>query len=313
MTDIFGKKEIKPMLIGATGAPFDSSDYIFELKLDGERCVAYLDPESGTDLRNKRNMKMLPKVPELSDIHRQVSVRCILDGELIITVDGKPDFFEIQRRSLTTNNFRIKLHGSRYPATFVAYDILFVDKTEVTSLPLITRKKQLEAIVTENGRLAVSRYIEGQGAALYKLTEEQGLEGIVAKHRNSLYTFDKRTKDWIKIKNLLDDDFVIAGFIRKEKGVTSAVLGQYDGATLLYKGHVTLGVSSDDFKLMEKAAKRGTTPFEEMPPGNEGATWIEPKLVCTVKYMMKTATGSMRQPVFKGIRYDKEPWECTAS
>lgn len=310
MIDLYEKKEIKPMLIGETGEPFDSNDFIFELKLDGERCIAYLDPNAGTDLRNKRNMKMLPKVPELSEIHRQVNVRCILDGELIIIVDGRPDFFEIQKRSLTSNEFKIKLHGSRYPASFVAFDILYIEGEDITSSPLMMRKKQLENIITENDRLAVSRYVEGRGVEFYKLAEEQGLEGIVAKRRDSRYMFDKRTKDWIKIKNLQDDDFVIAGYIQKDKSVTSVVLGQYDGDALIFKGHVTLGVSTDDFKLMQRATELADPPFAGRLSGSEGAIWIEPKLVCTVKYMMKTTTGSMRQPVFKGIRFDKEPYEC---
>ena len=100
--DLFESKNIKPMLIGEMQEAFDSPDYIYELKLDGERCIAYLDKDS-TDLRNKRNIKMLAKVPELSNIHKQVKCRCILDGELIVIKDGKPDFFEIQRRSLMSN------------------------------------------------------------------------------------------------------------------------------------------------------------------------------------------------------------------
>lgn len=91
------------MLIGTEGEPFDSPDYIYELKVDGERCVAYLDPQTGTDLRNKRNLKVLPKVPELAALHENVSRRCILDGELAVITDGKPDFFAIQRRSLMTS------------------------------------------------------------------------------------------------------------------------------------------------------------------------------------------------------------------
>ena len=97
--DLFEQKNIHPMLIGADGEPFDSPDYIYELKLDGERCIAYLDPKEETELRNKRNVKMLPKVPELGDLHKQVKKRCILDGELLIIKDGKPNFAEIQRRS----------------------------------------------------------------------------------------------------------------------------------------------------------------------------------------------------------------------
>ena len=136
MSDIFEQKAIKPMLIGSSSEAFDSEDYIFELKLDGERCLAYLDPQQGTDLRNKRNLKMLSKVPELKDIHNQVKMRCIFDGELIVIKDGKPDFFEIQRRSLTSNKFKIQLQANKYPASFTAFDILFYDDHEVTALPL---------------------------------------------------------------------------------------------------------------------------------------------------------------------------------
>ncbi len=107
--DIFDTKNIKPMLIKNTREAFDSPDFIFELKLDGERCIAYLD-NNGTELRNKRNQKMLIKVPELSNIHKQIKSKCILDGELIVIEDGKPSFKEIQRRSLMTNTFKINRH-----------------------------------------------------------------------------------------------------------------------------------------------------------------------------------------------------------
>lgn len=313
MQDIFEQKALKPMLIGSTSEAFNSEDYIFELKLDGERCLAYLDPKNGTDLRNKRNIKMLSKVPELSDIHKQVKVRCILDGELIVIKDGKPDFFEIQRRSLTTNKFKIQLQANKYPASFTAFDILFYDDHEVTSLPLMERKKLLSEVLSESDRIAISRYIENTGVDFYKLAEQNDLEGIVAKKKDSNYFYDKRTKDWIKIKNLQDDDFVVCGYIIKENNVTSIVLGQYDNKKLIYKGHVTLGVSGDDFRTITSTKKVTEHPFVELPPGNDDAVWIAPELVCTVKYMMKTATGSMRQPVFKGLRDDKEPKDCVVS
>jgi len=310
MSDLFAEKSLKPMLISEMSDAFDSPDYIYELKLDGERCIAYLDPASGTDLRNKRNMKMLPKVPELTEIHKQVNHRCILDGELAVLVDGKPDFSEIQRRSLTSNEFKIHLQAQKYPATFIAFDILYDSGRETASLPLMERKKLLQAAVNENTRLAVSRYIEQNGIAFYGLAEAQDLEGIVAKRKDSKYYFDKRTKDWIKIKNLQDDDFVVCGYIQKESSFVSVILGQYRDGTLVYKGHVALGVSSEDFRLMSGAKKLPASPFEEMPAGIESAVWLEPNLVCSVKYMMKTAGGGLRQPVFKGIRFDKEEWEC---
>jgi len=310
VSDLFEDKAIKPMLISEMAEAFDSPDYIYELKLDGERCIAYLDPDAGTELRNKRNMKMLGKVPELSDIHRQARCRCILDGELAVLVDGKPNFYEIQRRSLTSNEFKIRLMSQKHPASFIAFDILYVDVKDVTGLPLMERKRLLSESIAESERLAVSRYIEQSGVAFYKLAEEQDLEGIVAKRKDSKYFFDKRTKDWIKIKNLQDEDFVVCGFIQKEANVISVVLGQYQDERLIYKGHVTLGVSSEDYRIIAGAKKLPAPPFDEPPAGNESVVWIEPKYACTVRYMMKTSGGGMRQPVFKGIRFDKEPKEC---
>jgi ATP-dependent DNA ligase len=306
--DIFETKSIKPMLIGEEGEPFDSPDYIYELKLDGERCIAYLD-ESGIDLRNKRNMLMLPKVPELSEIYKQINKRCILDGELFVMKDGKPDFYEIQRRSLMTNKMKIELAANKYPASFVAFDILYYDGQQVTNWPLMERKVMLAKAIRENERLAISRYIEKHGITFYELAKQQELEGIVAKRKDSKYYFDKRTKDWIKIKYLQDDDFVVCGYILKENSVSSLVLGQYQNRQMIYKGHVTLGVSGRDFDIIKSTPKTKLPPFET-PIGNENAIWIEPILVCTGKYMMLNQNGSMRQPVFKGLREDKLPEEC---
>ena len=305
---MFESKNIKPMLIGEMKDAFDSPDYIYELKLDGLRCIAYLD-KSGTELRNKRNIKMLVKVPELSEIHRQVKCRCILDGELIVTKDGEPDFFEIQRRSLMTNTFKIQIAASKLPASFIAFDILYYDDHEVKGLTLMQRKKLLEKAVVENERIAISRYIEESGVEFYKLAKQNHLEGIVAKRVDSKYYIDKRTKDWIKIKNLLDDDFVVCGYIFKNSGVISIILGQYSGKELVYKGHVTVGMSTADFQIIKLMPEINTT-FNDIPSGNEDAVWIEPSLVGTVKFMMKTANGSLRQPVFKGLRNDKEPKDC---
>ena len=309
---MFEEKNIKPMLIGAESEPLDSADFIFELKLDGERCIAYLD-ENGTELRNKRNIKMLPKVPELKDLHIHVNCRCILDGELIIIKDGKPDFFEIQRRSLMSNPLKIELASRQYPACFTAFDILYHVDRPVNDLPLMERKKLLESVIKKESPLfAQSRYIEEKGIAFYELVEKQSLEGIVAKRKDSKYYFDKRTKDWIKIKYLQDDDFVVCGYIIKENNVNSIVLGQYKDGSLVYKGHVTLGVSSEDFREIASQKKLESPPFK-VPTGNENAVWVEPVLVCTVRYMMKTQSGGMRHPVFKGLRRDKAPEECVES
>lgn len=307
--DIFDEKNIAPMLIGETGEAFDSADFIHELKLDGIRCIAYLGDDK-TELRNKRNQRVTRIYPELSEIHRQVNGRCILDGEVFVMMDGKPYFAEMQRRALMSDKFKITLAADKFPVTFTAFDILYKDGEQIINLPLMQRKEILCNVVSESGRLSVSRYIDTQGIALYKLTEAQGLEGIVSKRKNSKYRFGIRTKDWIKVKNLLDDDFVVCGYIEKEKSVVSIVLGQYAEDTLVYKGHVTLGVSGHDFAVIRAQRRLHAHPFPDFPKGNESAIWIAPDLVCTVKFMERTSNGSMRQPVFKGLRDDKLPKAC---
>ncbi|QWT56051.1 non-homologous end-joining DNA ligase [Christensenella sp. MSJ-20] len=312
MSDLFEQKSIAPMLIGASGEAFDSPDYIYELKLDGVRCVAYLDPKTGTELRNKRNLNVTAAYPELREIHTQVKKRCILDGEVLVIKDGKPDFSEMQRRALMGDPFKIRLAADALPVCFTAFDILYQDGESLTQKPLMERKKLLSAMVKkETDWMAVSRVIEDQGIAFYNLTVEQKLEGIVAKRKTSKYYFGKRTKDWIKIKTFEDDDFVICGYINKADGLVSLILGQYDGEQLIYKGHITMGVSKSDLKKIKALPP---APFAPLPypkgHGNEQAVWIPPKLVCRVEYMEKTKNGSLRRAVYKGLRDDKPPEEC---
>lgn len=308
MSDLFCAKGINPMLIGAEGDAFDSPDYLYELKLDGLRCIAYLDAK-GTDLRNKRNIKLLTKIPELTEIHKQVQCRCILDGELAIIHNGKPDFYLIQRRSLMTDPLKIKTDSQLHPACFTAFDILYYEDHPVINLPLTERKKLLQqAMASESDRFAISRYIEEDGIAFYQLAEQQKLEGIVAKRKDSKYYFDKRTRDWIKCKYMKDSDYVICGYVPKVGGMTSIVLGQYRDGHLVYKGHVSLGVSGEVFQRILAVPHTENLFPDWSESGN--AVWIQPSLACTVKYMMKTGSGGLRQPVFKGLRDDKLPEDC---
>ena len=309
MNDLFTAVKISPMLIGAEREAFDSPDYLYELKLDGVRCLAYLDPDGKTTLSNKRNLLVSAIYPELSAIHKQVKGRCILDGELVVISNGRPEFAEIQRRALMSDPFKIRIAAGQMPVSFTAFDILYADGENLLNAPLEQRKEYLSEYVRENARIAVSRVIQKRGKDLYALTVQQGLEGVVAKRKGSLYYPGRRTNDWIKCKNLKDEDFVVCGYIRKNNHMTSIILGQYRDKRLIYKGHVTLGISSENFRRIQKQPRLSAPPFE-VPVGNECATWINPAMVCTVKYMEKTTSGALRQPVFKGLRDDKAAVEC---
>lgn len=296
--DIFESRFASPMLLTEEKEHFDSPDYVFELKMDGIRCLAYLGA-GVTDLRNKENIALLHLYPELSNICNQADGTVILDGELVIMAGGKPDFEKLQRRSLMSDAFKINLAKDMDPVTYVAFDILYLNGRELYCLPLTERKRLLLESVRENERLAVSRVIEAQGTALYRLAESMDLEGIVAKRSNSLYYPGKRTKDWVKIKYMQEEDFIAAGYIQKEGPFISLVLGRQQEGGLAYEGHVTLGVSGEQVRKMETSTH---CPFGPLPPGNESAVWFDYMPLCTVKYMKRTSKGGMRQPVFKGFR-----------
>jgi bifunctional non-homologous end joining protein LigD len=304
--DIFESKNISPMLISEMVDPFDSPNFIYEIKWDGIRTLSFLDTK--TDMRNKRNKLMVPIFPELESLYKQVKTKCIIDHELLVLKNGIPDFYEVQKRALMSNSFKIKLAADKYPASVIAYDILYYKDKDITMLPLMERKKYLTDVVIENNLISVSRFIENDGIKLFELVKEKGLEGTVAKRKDSLYWQGKRTKDWVKCKIMSTDDCVICGYILKENNFTSLVLSQYDNEVLVYKGHVTLGVSlrvlnEYKYKVIDYS------PFGYVPPGNEDCVWLAPELVCIVE-SMPTEKESFRQPVFKGIRDDKLAVEC---
>lgn len=308
MMDIFERKAIRPMLIAEMAEPFDSMDHIYELKLDGMRCIAYFNSDS-VDLRNKRDIRMLPKFPELQDIYQNIRHKCILDGELATIVNGVPVFSILQRRSILNDPFKIELASCNNPATFVAFDIIYFDGEIVADRPLTERKKLLkECFDEESSKVAYNRYIEGHGVQLFEIAKQQHLEGIVAKKKDSLYWFGKETRDWVKIKVMKDEDFVLCGYILKPNNMTSFIIGQYDGSELVYKGHITLGASLRKLNQY-KYTVIGHSPFKFTPSGNDKAVWLAPDLVCTVEYMPDDSV-ERRQAVLKGIRDDKMAIEC---
>lgn len=246
------------------------------MKLDGFRCLAYID-YGMVDLRNKRNIRMLPRFPELKEISKNVGGRCILDGEIVVLTNGVPDFYRLQKRTLLTDKFKIEMEASR--------------------------------LVNEDSRIAVSRYVEGSGTALYMAAEASKLEGVVAKRKDSFYLMGKRTKDWIKFKRMADEDFVVAGYIKKGGHMYSLVLAKYKGNTLIFRGYVTSGVTKEAIDTLEVTGKN---PFLLMPIGEHGVIWVKTNHVCVVEYM-PNLINSLRQPVFKGFRDDVLPKEVQAS
>lgn len=176
------------MLIADKKEPFNDDEYIYEVKFDGIRVLLYSDGKS-IEIRNKRNKALGHIIPELSNLYNNIKGKVILDGEIIVMKDGKPDFYEVQKRAMTTNYSKIELASNLYPITFIAYDILYKNGKELIDISLLKRKKILDETVIESSRLAISKVVENKGIELFNVTKKRGLEGVVAKKKiQSIFT-----------------------------------------------------------------------------------------------------------------------------
>ena len=299
--DLFEQKNISPMLLHQV-EPFDDKDYIFELKLDGIRCIAYIDTKSVV-LQNKRFKDVTDIYPELKEMNKCVKHKVILDGELVVLTDGKPDFYALQTRSLMTDKFRIELAAKRNPVQFVAYDIIYNNGNDLTNLPLMKRKEILSADINEGNNLSISRYIEEKGKAFFELAKKENLEGIVAKKKDGLYHIGKRTRDWVKIKVMQDEDLLVLGYKPDENGnVKDLILGHEENGKLKCKGSVYLGISKEERDYIKNFATKNKSKV--IDGKYKDVIWIEPELIGTVQYMQETESGNMRQPVWNGLKMD---------
>lgn len=298
---IFTNKNLLPMLLHES-EPFDSGDFIFELKLDGFRCIAYLNKE--TVLKSRNNNDITPMFPELNGMHKNVKLPCIIDGEITVLVDGRPDFSEIQKRSRLKNVFSVNTLAKNSPAVFTAFDILYLDGKFTNSLPLTERKILLENIITESGFLSISRYIEEFGVEFFNLVKEQQLEGIVAKKKDSKYYFGKRTKEWLKIKAFKEEDVVVCGFYSNKNGY-NLILGFLENGLLKDAGTAGIVNSNPDAEIILNFAKNNMLA-EPLFLGykQENITWLKPELKGTIQFLSGTKAGHLRHPIFKGLKID---------
>lgn len=306
--DIFDIKGINPMLIAEQVDPYDDPDSLFEFKIDGIRTILYVDSNS-CDIRNKRDVKMISKFPELKEIYQNCKCKCILDGELNVLINGKPNFNSVQKRTIMSDPFKIQLSASRHPANLTIYDIIYYKNHLVTDLPLVKRKLLIEEIINDNQYIKKSPYIDTYGEALFEIAKQETLEGVVGKKKNSLYWPGKKTRDWKKIKVMNDREYIIIGYIppKASNQMTTLILALYNSNDMLeITGHVQLGVSL--FRLKSHGMEPSKCPIKPIPLGYSQAIWVKP-MVCTIEYMV-TGEDSLRQATFKGIRDDKLPEEC---
>jgi bifunctional non-homologous end joining protein LigD len=301
--------DVAPMLATAVDAPFDDPAWLYELKWDGYRALLRIERDGTVAVSSRSGNDFLEKFPELAELGESFSERpAIVDGEIVVLDDrGRASFQALQERL-----DRYGRRGTGKPITFVAFDLLYGNGRDLRGEPLEVRKAALESILTGHGPVIFSKHVVGSGGTLFAFAREHGIEGIVAKRRDSTYQ-SRRSRDWLKIKVQARQEFVVGGWTEGRRGrkhFGALLLGVYEGDQLVYTGSVGTGF---DARLLESLAaklaplERKTAPFATKPKTDTPAHWVSPELVAEISFSEWTRDGLLRQPVFIALREDKDP------
>jgi bifunctional non-homologous end joining protein LigD len=298
---------IKPMLATLVDAPFDSADWLFEIKWDGYRAVAYKE-EDEVELISRNNKPFTEKYEPVAEALKELDISAVFDGE-IVAVDekGLGNFQMLQNWQNTPSQLR-----------FFIFDILWLEGRDLTRLPLIERKKILkEVLPPAHAVLRYSDHVEEKGNNFFQVALAQGLEGIMAKKSDSKYEIGARTDNWVKIKVNLRQEVVIAGYTEPRKSrkfFGALLLGLYRDGELVYIGHSGSGFNTKSLEQIYKKLQPlviDECPFADCPKGNMPVTWVKPQLVCEIKFTEWTKDGIARHPIFMGLREDKKAKDVT--
>ena len=313
---------IHPMLATLVDKPFDNPQWLFEIKWDGYRSVAFLDGGKARLVSRNQN-EMTSQYPELRELPSYVRARtAILDGEIVALDEaGRPSFSLMQQRTgISGGGRRVKAADRSVPIAYYVFDLLYLDGYDLTRVDLEKRKQLLSGIIAGNGLVRYSDHHLEQGCALHEAAKQQGLEGIVAKRRNSCYE-QKRSREWLKMKITRRQECVIGGYTdprgsREHFG--SIILGLYDKGRLLHVGQAGSGFTESTHEDMWRRLQKLETdknPFANKVESTRGTHWVKPELVAEIKFSEwthETDGGGvkMRAPVYQGLREDKSPREC---
>jgi bifunctional non-homologous end joining protein LigD len=296
---------IQPMLATLVKEPFDHPEWLFEVKWDGYRAIAEIQ-DGQVSLYSRKQISLAKKFGPITASLQKLGFDAILDGEIVVVDDqGRANFQMLQ-------NYQKSAGGH---LVYYVFDLLFFHGHALTNLPLIRRKTLLKKILPTDQHLKFSDHTWKEGRLFYQVVREKGVEGILAKHSQSLYRMGKRSRQWLKMKTQLVQEGVIAGFTEPRGGrkyFGSLVLGVYEGDELIYIGHSGGGFGAANLQeiyerllpLVQKAC-----PFKTEPVTNAPVTWAKPELVCEVVFAGWTEEGLMRQPVFSRLREDKAAHE----
>jgi bifunctional non-homologous end joining protein LigD len=301
---------VPPMLATLTDERFSRSGWLFEPKLDGERCLVFC--HDGNIRLMSRNHKLLnDKYPELvRAFERQNAAPFILDGEIVAFQGSITSFAKLQQRmqvSRPSAELRREI-----PVWFYAFDVPYLSGFDTRQLPLRYRKQVLQAAFEFTDPLRFNQHRDTEGEAYYEEACREGLEGIIAKNGESEY-ISGRSRQWLKFKCINEQEFVIGGYTDPQGSrlaFGAVLIGYYRQGKLLYAGKVGTGYDTATLNSLGNqlsAIKADTCPFDGGDIESRGAHWVKPRLVAQIGFTEWTADGKLRHPRFVGLRDDKAP------
>ena len=290
--------------------PFDSSEWLFEIKWDGYRVIAEVDKDSVV-LYSRNDKNLNSYFYEIADSLGKMQIRAVFDGE-IVAVDSQG----ISRFQLLQKYIKNKKGNLVY----YIFDILYIEGYELLNLHLLARKELLKEILYSDAgktlkNIKYSDHITSKGIAFFNAAVDSGLEGIIAKKAASKYIPGARSRQWLKIKTRLRQEVIICGYTEprgSRQKIGAIITGAYDNGELVFTGQVGSGLDEEElenlFKMFQNL-KTGKPPFKTFPKTSITARWLKPVLVAEVEFAEWTEEGMMRQPVYMGLRIDKDPAE----
>ena len=318
----FSLPTVKPMLAHPFEKGFDSKEWVFEVKWDGVRAITYknnnhirIQSRNGNDIT-----RLYPEIVNALKMSLRGHKSTVLDGEIVVLNEkGIPDFHTHQHRMHIQNHHEIMSLSVKNPSTYYVFDILYDEGKNLESLGYLERRQILNSVLKTNDTIRISEYIEEKGTEILASSKKLNLEGIVAKHKRSVYREGIRSRDWLKIKNTKTQDCVIIGYTRglgsRVSHFGSLVLAVYSAKErkLKFAGHA--GTGFNDQTLSEiysklKPLETNSRPVDKIPYLNRETKWLKAVLVAEVKFDEWTSDGILRAPVFLRLRDDKKPEEC---
>jgi bifunctional non-homologous end joining protein LigD len=316
-------REIHPMLATLVEEPFDDPQWLYEVKWDGYRAVAFIH-EGKARMVSRNQNDLTGEFTEIAQALQSLPVEnAILDGEVVaLDEEGRPSFSLMQQRTGMTQPGARTSRNRAVPIVYYAFDLLYFDGYNLMAAELEQRKELLKQIIpSDKGFVRYSDHYPEHGTQLYAAARDKGLEGIVAKLRTSPYA-QKRSRDWLKIKITRRQECVIAGYTDPKgsrENFGSIVLGLYDqNGKLVHVGNAGSGFTGGTHAALWKRLKElktDTNPFGEKIESTRKPHWVKPELVAEIKFSEWTHEGErggfkMRAPIFQGLRFDKKPREC---